>query len=561
MRIVLGLITIVFCLHPSFAGCPAESIFSDSTLAGKVRKLKAVAPETIDDNCLTSIIDSFKHESTPSLFHQFIKFIEDRSAARGLSLSLLTHCADIPYVTRDRETGKRLIALWERRNKPLAQSIQQYLNGGRQAEIDSLFRVFDRCIGLSPDQVLMWAGLKEIGNAYGAVLDLYCRVIAMDRIFMRSVFDRCSSLLENAPQDTIRSALVAFERCAYAIEGIDTAMVLQWIAGVYAQHDLTQDEIRILERLPKTSGSIIARFLEIASIQYRKGSHGEAIQAARAAYERAPGAHSKKEAAFIICRSFERIGRLDSAIAWLDLSDYSTEEGMIEAVVLYQKAGKMNDAQAMIGKLPQSYVRDTLAIRQLLYRGDTAAAFAAAEDIGKRWTGYPEAVLWKVRCLSFCGRVDAVGALIDTLSINPSWMASRELLDYRYYWNVLSRSAEGEAVWSRIEYDLYIGRSTHAVEIIGNSSLPDDVRTVVVLRVLGGLKAAGEIALLERMFLSYGSLASDPEVLYLYAEMLASSQRNKAKAEELLFKIINDFPATIFAEKARIMLSQLRGNS
>ena len=553
---------ICVCAYMIYAACPLNGSFGGSTPVEKTRRLKGINVEMLDKACMDTMVGRLKNESDRDLFLQFETLIEAWSALNGFSLSLLSRCADIPFFTRDKDAGRRITVLWEHRNKPLAAAVEYLSNTGRQDEADSLFRSFDRCVKLGPDVLLRWAAVKEVRSAYGGALRLYCRSINTDPRIAGIALGRLSQLLENAPRDTVRSALGALEECVFTASRIDTVMAQFWIADAYAEHGFISEEIHILERFGNASQELTIRLLDIARTQERKGACDQAITAARAVYEKTRNDQLRSAAAAIACRSFQALHQMDSAFIWLERCDISTERGKIDAIVLYQNTNKLNKAQAMIGSLRKSFSRDTLEIRQRLYSDDARGGLDLATSLGRQWTDHPADVsLWKVRCMLFGGMTENFGAILDSATIDPSQQSGRELLEYRYYWNILSRSKDALAAWRMIEFDLYTGRAEQAADRMQGIVLPEDMRTALLLRVLRELDTRGYTDLLLRLFSSRSNISDAPEYLYLHAETLMASGKGNTEAEEILLKLIKNYPADVFSQKARILLSRLRDKS
>jgi tetratricopeptide (TPR) repeat protein len=550
------------CSFTMYAACPATGSFGGSAPVEKKRLLKGIIVETLDNACMDTIIEALKSESDDELFLQVEKLIETWSVSNGFSLSLLSRCADIPFFAREKDAGRRITAMWERRNKPLDEAIEYLSNSGRQDEADSLFHAFDRCVKLGPDALLRWAAVKETRGMYNGMLSLYCRSINTDPRSAGFALGRLSQFLENAPSDTVHRMLCALGEGVLSARGIDTLMTLVWIADMYAEHGFISEEIRILERSARASPELIVRLLDIARNQERKGAREPAVAAARIVYQKAQNDQLRQTAAAIACRSFQELHRTDSALVWLERCDVSTERGKIDAIVLFQNANKPTKAQSMIGGMRKSFSRDTLEIRQRLYIDDARGGLELATGLGRVWTDRTAAItLWKVRCMLFCGVTENFGAILDSATVDPSQESGRELVDYRYYWNMLSRSKDAIAAWRMVEYDLYTGRAERAVDRMQGIVLPEEMQTALLLRLLRVLKAQGRTALLLRQFIGRSDIPGSPEYAYLHAETLLESGGGSAEAVELLLRLIKDYPADVFSQKARILLSRLRNKS
>jgi hypothetical protein len=555
IRSFIGTCVCAFTLH---AACPTAGLFGGSTTIEKTRLLKGTAVITLDSACMDTIVDMLKNETDRDLVLQVETLIEAWSASKGFSLSLLSRCAGIPFFGSHREAGRRITALWERRNKPLAAAIETFSNAGRQDMADSLFLAFDRCVKLGPDVLLRWAAVKEVRGDYGGALHLYCRCIATEPRIVGMALGRLPQLFENAPRDTVHRALGSLEECVFSARGIDTLMVQLWIADAYAEHGYIAEEISALERFGPASREITLRLLDIARIQERKGAYDRAIQAARIVYGKKGNDQLREAAAAIARRSFQMLHQMDSALLWLERCDLSTERGTIEAIALYQNSNKLVEAQSMIGSLRKSFSRDTLEIRQRLYSGDARGGLDCAAGLGRQWSDRPaDITLWRIRCMLFCGVTDGFGAILDSATVDPSRESGRELIDYRYYWNMFSRSKDVLDVWKKIEYDLYIGQADRASERMLGIALPKEMHTAILLRLLRELKARGHTALLLRQFSVQSDIPVAPEYVYLHAETLLASGREKAEVEELLLRLIREFPTDVFSQKARILLARL----
>jgi hypothetical protein len=443
----------------------------------------------------------------------------------------------------------------------LLERISQGEKNGQPEKTDSLYAVLDTYKALNREDLLRWARLKAALNRYSAGAELLARVAGVAPHYVNAVYVQLNQLLESAPADSMAPAAGTFQKRVLRLSGIDTVGVQLWLADFYARHGMDGAELDALAAGAGVSARLVPRLLAIARRRYADGRYAAAVRAGTLVYEHAAGARQKADAVELLYRSYRALHRNDSALVWIEKSNLSNEDRRTEAAALYQCAGRLSDAKAMIEKLPASFSRDTLELRQCLWNGDTRGARERAKKNGREWAQHPnETLLWNVRALLFDGAFDDLAALFDTVHAAASWEGAQEILGYRFRLQLLQRSKEALSAWSRIEYDLFTDRPDRAVRRLSDQAVPPDGKRALLVSIIRTMLVRGDTGAVMPLFQEQGEAADSPEYLYLYAETLLRAGGSE-QAERLLLRIIKDYSGDVFSEKARVLLAKIKSKS
>lgn len=453
------------------------------------------------------------------------------------------------------------------RNAILFRQLEQSDRESKFSQTDSLYKVLDNFGVLNAQHYLNWARTKEVMGDYTSMAGLYCRVSALDVRLVDIAFRQMARAFENVPADSIRSGFGIYQKCALSIRGIDTMRMALWFADFYARHGMDAEELRVLQFATVSSDQLVPRLLDLAREQYGRSRFEKTILPARVAFGRSRDADMKNSAARLVYQSFQALHKSDSALVWLGRTEIASDNARIDAIGLYQMSGQLAEAGNNIAMLAPSFKRDTLEIRQRLFAGDTKAAMELAEKLAGSSSGKAhlrEALLWKMRTLLFSGRANDLTVLFDSQTVDPSWEGAREVLDCRLMFQRLSRDPAALTGWSRLEYDIFTGKSISVAELFA-PSISKESRTVLLLRLIKDLFAKGEYPAAQAVFNEKTVIADAPDVpeasaeyRYLHAETLVRNGM-VAPAQEMLSGIIEDSPTDIYSEKARILLRKLKG--
>ena len=540
--------------------CPGDSITISTSPAEKTKQIKSLPVEKLDESCFSALLEKLQPATDTATPDLALSIIERWTGRNGFSIPLFRQCAGMDFVAQRRECGNRLARAWERKNGPVMGVIGRLDAAGERGSEDSLFSAFDQCRSLAGDQLLRWAHLREVVGGYTGAAAVYGKALAADRRFCNTVFMKMYELLENSSGDTIASALAAFRRETVPCQGGDTAGIQTWIAGFYCSHGMDGEALSVLTEVPATMARLAPGIFGIARQRFEGGRYAGAIAPAKTVYEHCDDQQLKTATADILYIAYQRLGDVDSALLWIRRTGMAGERRSVDAAVLYQEAGRLPEAKAIISALHPSLSRDTLAVRQLLWSGDTGGAVRAmSRRKDGQWALHPdEWLLWRSRVLLFDGTLGELSALLDSNEVPASWHGAQEVLNDRYLLQLFGQWAEALRVWPEVEYDLFRGKSDEARTRVAGAELRPEPRGALVLRIVNDLLRRGGAAAAEKVFAEQGEPLDLPEYLYCYAETLVAAGKAD-RAQALLLRIVRDFPGTIFTEKARVLLAKLRG--
>lgn len=546
----------------SFAGCPADFLPEKGSSVEKSRKLASIQVGSIDEPCLVAVLDRMANETDKNLVGQLFQMLDQWTGTHAFALSLFYRCAGLQACTSQKETGKRLVALFEKRNAPVDRLFIEYDRNGRPARADSLYEAVDRCAGLSVQQLLEWGGSREGRRDLAGAFSLYCRAARTDGQIMELCIGRISQALEEASRDSAAGPLNRFRTCLFSGPIADTTSAQLMLASLYNRYRLDEEEISTLLAFQGTSPQLAGRLTDIAAERFVSGRYTAVLAPAAAVYERAAARQARSAAAGLMYKAYQALRSPDSAIVWLRRSGLSAEAQRIDAAALYQAAGRLADAQAIIKDLPPSAGRDTLEIRQLLFRGDPAGAAELLQKgrLPHLLAIHDAALLWRVRTLLFAGRTDELGTLLDSVRLDPASVVAAEILTTRYRLQLYKSSGPALQIWSTMEFDCFRGNYAAIAALLRGPAVPAEFRTALSLPAIRAFLTTVNTAAAASLFTALGDTADSPEYLFLLAQTQIA-QGTIRPAEETLLRCIRDFPGNVFSEKARVLLSRLRGRS
>ncbi len=553
LNIHVTLLFLVLTTSLSLGSCPADSLRSLPDSIKAARFIDEIDPSSIGESCLVQIAGSLTRAHGSRSAGAVLRLIGKWIDRNSFSLALLYRLTESQSTAAYPGLPRGVLSLWEKKNGAIRPAIAGEEARGGFARADSLFEAFDRGTILSAADLMQWAHFREIVYGYGPPAVLYGRALGADPGKADLVYWKLSVWLENAPPDSLAFALRIFEKSALRVPKLDTIGLLDRLAELYGRHGRYDAEAEVLLSVPETRSHFSKLLCDVAGRLVSRRLYANAIAPAVAAY--ACGENQVKTAAAgIACRAYEGLQMPDSALVWLSRAG-SSAESRIETITLYQETGKLAQTAALIQGLPPTFARDTLGLRQRLFEGDTAGA---AEAVGKgvAWAQRPdETMLWSARTLLFRGDIDRLSRLWDSTSPDPSWKSAQEILRDRLIVHQLGSSNNELAAWSRIEYNLFIGRPEIAEDqlsrVQGEGGIP------LLLRIVEDQLGRGRNATAEALFEKEGDTVDSPEYLYLRAETLLriGAEGNRERAQSLLRRIIRNYPGDVFSEKARVLLA------
>jgi len=439
----------------------------------------------------------------------------------------------------------------------MKRSLPANSEGGRLPIADSLYRILDAAGKLDVHDYLRWGRVKSLLEDYSGAAEQYCKAITADGRMVHPAVTHMGQFFLDAGSDEQTKALNSFKSCILSLEAADTAFFRNWLADLYRRSGAYDNEIEILSELDIPSLPSGRRLADIARDHFTKRRYRHAVNSGSLAYRRIEHGAQRLNTAFIVYQAYMQLGIRDSALVWLKHSGLTDAGAISAAAGLYQETGHLAAAAALIDSLPPSLSKDTLLIRQRLFSNEIVKALNLASSPLPSWSRHPqEKGLWQARCFIFSGLAERAVSVMDSVKFLASWHGSAELLRYKYWLQKFSDDRTALSTWGNLEYFIYIGDLTSAIERVKIYNPKGAAGEMMTVRVANPLMRDGQakeaLSVLDLVKESIGT----PEYLYVKAEALFDTGRAD-EARAVAAKLLKDFPADVFAQKARILVSRI----
>ena len=553
MKLGLSIILVLTSTVSIFAGTCSmvDSLWLNQGRNSSLKDISAKISE-IDESCLGPVLSkliSRKHN-----WDSLAIFVRIWSQRNGFSNQALFSCYR-EGLSGHRKVWDAIVSSWELTNGLAQDVFAGLVNSGKPVVADSLFTIFEAEGKLDVHDFLRWAKVKSITGDFRRIPGLYCRVLSNERRLASIALSQFANILDDVPTGSADSILQSFYRCSLGRNGADTVMICAWLANTYSRLGLYERELEVLGSLQDIP-VVKERLLVTARSHFTIKQYEQAIAAARLVYRGAGNDKLKIQAATIIYQSFIEQGKNDSALIWVELAGFKSEMAKLEAVVLYQNAGSLKRAQSLIDSLGRSLARDSLTVRQLLFKGETGKAVQAVSDATFLPKSERHNVLWKCRAYLFDKKTSDMSEFLKSVKIQPSWEQSEELLSYKYYLQRFANSFVALDVWAEIEYNIYIGNFESTINLLTANAVPSQLKWYLVLRAAKVLIEKGMSAPAIKLLACCSDTRVSAEFLYYKAEALYR-ESDIDSALSIMKNVVLNSPPGVFSEKARLFLSDI----
>ena len=541
------------------------------------------------DECFAAMVSGL-HAADRKLLKDSLTTVFSSRAAKGrFSQELFIALFKNNNIVSNKQLWDKIIDIWaDAGDQPIYAVLAVHSEGGKLPVADTLYRALDAAGRLDAHELLRFGRVKCLLGDYAAAAAIYCRVIAEDKRVEHAALTQMGQLFADADSAVKSAALDKFEACVFSLPSGDTAFYRNWLADFYGRGGLYEKEVAILTKFDTPASPSGRKLADAAKAHFSRRRYRQAATAAVAAAGRLDKAE-QPQAAFVAYQAYMQLRAKDSALIWLKRSEVTSKDARVQSVALHQEAGHTQEAAALLDSMPLSLAKDTLVVRQYLFTGETGKALNHTSSPHVSWIMNPrERALWMSRSLIFSGRPYDAAAIIDTLRFMQSWHGTAEVLRYKYWFQKLEDDQSALDVWGKLEYSIYTGDLTTAAQNLRKYGLKGESGEMMAVRLARALAGAERVKeALEILELVESSQAVGGEIdygikgipgrqdndksgknktrsetqrsaeyLYFKAEMLNESGRQE-EARAIANKILKDYPADVFAQKARILLSRI----
>ena len=454
--------------------------------------------------------------------------------------------------------------LWETYNGSLQNKISFFTERGLFNEIDSLYYSFNSLKLLDRYDLLKWARVKAVIGDYPGVAKIFCEISKGAKHFISMAQNQFIRILEetDSPQ-TQRKTLQLYKLCFTSRSDIDSLKFSMWLSRVYARFKLFDEEIEAITLLDNDSKSKGLRLLGVAQNRYNNNNFLKSIKPALLAWPFLSSDKNYRKNAVILYKSYNKIGKRDSAMIWLEKINLNNLGNKVDASVLYQNNGLLDKAQNTIEKLPQFISKDTLIIRQFLFENQMEKAKLFLSKLS--WKYYRnkavlDSYLWNIRIALFSGNQKKFNTLLDSINttgFNSSWPYASEIISLRIARQRLEMNGEAFDFFATLSYKIFIHKSKEQVTNFKVNKFSQEIQELLVAMLVNDLVENKNFDIAQYLLNSVPELDKSPELNYFRA-FINYKKGFIDKSKEILEKIIVSKPDDVFAHKARIFLTKIK---
>ncbi|KMQ52578.1 hypothetical protein CHISP_0347 [Chitinispirillum alkaliphilum] len=519
------------------------------------RLLRNFDPNQSDNECFCIYTDRLLNSRNRRASQIFLSAL-DSKAGKDFPIPFLLCLYGVEVLRNDSTLWTSVVSLWEKNSEPPFDIVSGYLNRRRFRQADTLFSILDKAGRLNADDLMRWGRVKGVLEHFNEASGLYCRIINSEPRLSYTALSQMARYMDDAEKESVSEALDHLLGCVLSDPGADTVLVRNWIADYCMRKGYFHKELEITLALETSSSPVAHRLWRSAQDHFGAKRYSLAVKSGTEAYQRLQSDSVRAAVAAVMYQSYINLSENDSALGWLKLADLSREEHTVQAAALYQYTGHLQNALELIGNLEPSFTRDTLLLRQYLFKGEVERASGMAKNLSVDWRrNARDGALWEARVALFQANIADASELFDSIPFFSLWNNMKEVLNSKYWLRQLRNSENALHTWALMQYDFFLGDLDGASLLLGESSLPSEFRQMLLTQLVKRYLEAGE----PQKALSAirdGAKPDVAELLYYKARAMKKSG-DLESAETVLQNILLQFPMDIYSQKARVMLLKL----
>lgn len=537
------------------AECLDDSQWKGLSAGEKKKYLDRFESESADDRCLCAFIRRYE-EVYPDNANKLVQKISPRIQSEGFSVDLLLCLLRTDSLPENRPVWRSLVNLWIQKHQPVYSILMDYGEGGKMPYADSLYRALHLAGALDVHAYVRWGRVLSMLEKFEDAALVYCFICEREPRMVHLALSQMRQFFSDAEPGRISPALDKFKSCISQSSFPDTVLFRNWIADMFGNAGLYDKQVEMLVEFDIPREPVTGKLLDIARDHFAGKRYRFALKPAVLAFRRLDKGDMRSDAAVIAYQSYLALGMKDSALHWLGRADLSTGERIADAAALCQETGHLYNARALIDSMPSSLTKDTLVIRQYLFSGELEKAAGFAKD-SLRHRSSKQRTLWKGRTLLFSSKIPEAASVFDSLEFSPSWYAASEVLNYRFWLQRFQADYNVLKAWSRMEYFLFTENLQKGADLLASQKFSGEAGEMMAVLLGKAYLKKGKPQDVIRVLDLVKVENHSPEFLYTRAEALYILGRLE-EAGFMVEQILVGFPTDVHAQKARILLSQIR---
>lgn len=433
---------------------------------------------------------------------------------------------------------------------------------GQYTDVDSLYSKLDETQKLSSHDLMKWASTKYIIGKEHEAGSLYCRA---DK-------GRLSSLIRNSflrnlenSTDTINSskALNAYFNCSLSKED-SLKSSANWAIRTASRLQLYQLETSFIKHLYGNKNRMLgSALLSSAKKRLVKGDHNDAIRAAKKAWPILTSQNLKNNCSEIIFQSYMIKGEKDSAFIWMKNTNLNRVSLITKAIILCQETNNLQITDTLIAQLPAGIHKDTLIIRNLVFKDQATKALAYVKKIHGRYNNAYQNVItfWSSQLYLFSGQIENFKKEVNSESVKKIPFNSNlktHFLKWQTTLSIIGNNSNALKTFGLISSYSFTGDFKPINLYIKKFDNEPKIKELLLSEYLRGIIDTEKYSAGTTILNEITSNSENEELLYLKGVILIKTDLIK-EGTGILENLVLKGKGSLYSQKARIYL--LKNNS
>jgi hypothetical protein len=549
--LLLILLAGVFKINGS---CPCSGTLTDVDSAVLCLKKIIDHGELFDESCLADLIETI-HVDQHDNAELMRKAIERVNNGNGVGHTILFRASRNSSLYQNKRLWNTVVTYWNRKNGSPHQAFTSLLDNGFPSQADTLYSVFDKQNAVEVHDLIRWAEVKNVTGDYTNIPKLFYRNLRGDPGYQLIALSMLSGMLEELARDDAYTMVNSFYELCNPLTFKDAAQysrLAAWFIDEWGKLNAWSPQIDFVNKYLPDDKRGVALY-EVAQKYFARKKYECVLPVASAAFHSAKP-EMRDRCAELVFQSCAILNRPDSALLWISRIKNLSGIDAVGVIPFLQKNEALQKSGELISLLPGSFKKDTLQIAQHICRGELSEALDRVVKSQFAAEHSEELRFWMLRIYLFSNNLTSFTRLLDSLKTDPHPAYSAEMLQYRYWVQLLNHDTDLLALWSTIEYNNFMGKPAASGAALC-SQPGDDVlfRALLLWVVKETIRQTPEHA--AELFLRCNIVGYSAEFDYLKAEAFALAGK-RAAAREIAESLLLKYPGDIFAQKARLLISQ-----
>ncbi|MFW5959781.1 MAG: hypothetical protein ACOCSE_01520, partial [Chitinivibrionales bacterium] len=349
--------------------------------------------------------------------------------------------------------------------------------------------------------------------------------------------------------------LETYRKCTLENTGTDAADLYKWLIRTCERMKLFDYEVETIDSSSFSDHEKGSYYFDVAKRSFLNSRYGTAVKAGKRVLNHSNDTSVHKEVAALLYQSYMNRDMKGRALNWMKKSGFKDDpETKRVEITLLQEKGFLDKADSSIAELPESTAKDTLRIRNLVFRNKPEDAYKLSKKIKENRRD--EGLIWEMRTALYSGKVSTAALLLDS----TAYLDNNDYTEGRVREKLMIERLKGNRdllkLYGEIRRLLFTGGLEKAIDTLRNHKAGIKEKIPLFEAVIE------EIQKRDGYSLSLSALQSIPEerfsdkLLFLFGKACIQAGRIQ-EAETAFNRVIQESGNQVFKRKAGTYLLKI----